>query len=414
MTGVPPIRIALVLGTRPEAIKMLELVRQLRADPRFNPGLFLTGQHREMVDEILRPFGVGADVDLDIMLPGQTLNDIVNRLIPRLDQLYEEERPELVLVQGDTTSAMCAALAAFHRRIAVGHIEAGLRSGDRFQPYPEEVNRRVVSAAADLHFAPTSWSARNLLNEGTPRASVVVTGNTVIDALLATLREQRPQLPWSAQRGRRMVLITLHRREGWDQRAAGSNRTILEAVFFAIRDAARDHRDFDFVYAVHLNPRVRGPAHAILGREPNVHLLAPVPYVPFVHMMAQATAILTDSGGIQEEAPSLGVPVLVLRNTTERPEGLRAGNKLIGVDPVVVRAEIRALLAAPPPRLKASAIPAPSPFGDGRASSRIVDAILNFFGRGPAAIEFDDADPEAEPAGPDKLEGRITNQGAAR
>jgi UDP-N-acetylglucosamine 2-epimerase (non-hydrolysing) len=204
-----------------------------------------------------------------------------------------------------------------------------------------------------------------------------------------------------------MVLITLHRREAWDQRSPASGQTVLEDVFCGIREAARQHRAVDFVYAVHLNPRVRDPAHAILGAEPNVHLLAPVPYVPFVHMMAQAAVILTDSGGIQEEAPSLGVPVLVLRNTTERPEGLLAGNKLIGVDPLVLQAELQALLAMSSRRPQGGAVPAPSPFGDGQASHRIVDAILNFFGRGPAPAEFGDAPSRAEPPASVRLAGSI-------
>ena len=390
-----PLPVALVFGTRPEAVKLLEPIRVLAADGRFAPKIVLTGQHREMVDEILRPFGITADADLAIMQPGQTLNDIVCRAMPRLDELYRAERPAIVLVQGDTTSAMCAALAAFHLRIPVGHVEAGLRSFNRFHPYPEEANRRMITSVADLHFVPTTRAAQNVLDEGVPRADVIVTGNTVVDALRATLREQRPAEPVALRGDGRLVLVTLHRREGWDQagRAGGS---VLDDILGAIQGAARAHPSVDFVYPVHLNPKVRGPAEATLGGEPNVRLVPPMAYIPFVHLMARASLILSDSGGVQEEAPSLGVPVLVLRRTTERPEGLGAGNRLVGTEPARIRAAIDEVLAATPAFARsadaASREPRPSPFGDGRASLRMRDAILARFGLGASATQDRPAD----------------------
>jgi len=383
-------RILIVLGTRPEAIKFFPVVRALQADPDLDVVLATTGQHREMVDQILGPFGIAPQHDLDIMRPDQSLNDIVCRVIPLLEDLYRRVEPSIVLVQGDTTSAFAAGLAAFHRRIAVGHVEAGLRSGNRFHPFPEEVNRRMLSVVTDLHLAATPWSADNLVREGVARADIVVTGNTVIDALLETLA--RPDL-LAAHRAsgvtladdERLVLITLHRRENW--LAEGKGPSPLEEVFGAIADAARLFPRVRFVYPVHRNPNVQGPAKRLLAGLPNVHLLDPQPYIPFVGLLARAAVVLTDSGGIQEEAPSLGVPVLVARETTERPEGVDAGsNMLVGTDQERVLKTLREHLDRPetPPGRR----PCPNPFGDGRGAARVRAALRHRFGIGAAPEEF--------------------------
>jgi len=402
--------VLVILGTRPEAIKLFPVVRALQADPRLVTRLVTTGQHREMVDQILQPFGVVPDRDLDIMRADQTLNDIVSRIVPRLEELYDEERPALVLVQGDTTSAFCAGLTAFHRRIAIGHVEAGLRSFNRFHPYPEEANRRMLSSVTDLHLAATPWSAANLGREGVRRDEIVVTGNTVIDALLETLgrtdlleHQRVPALP--KRDGERLVLITLHRRENWMQ-AAGAGGTAggaggavsgtagaapeespLEETLHAIADAAAAFPEATFVYPVHRNPRVQGPARRLLLGKPNVHLLDPLPYIPFVDLLSRAALVLTDSGGIQEEAPSLGVPVLVARETTERPEGVEAGtNVLVGTRRETVRdAMAQHLGNEPAPR---GPLPRPNPFGDGQASGRIRQSVLHHLGLGEKAPEF--------------------------
>ena len=381
----------MILGTRPEAIKLFPVARALQGEPRLRTLVVTTGQHREMVDQILGPFGIVPDHDLDIMRPDQTLNEIVCRVIPRLEELYLAERPSLVLVQGDTTSAFCAGLAAFHRRIAVGHVEAGLRSFNRFHPYPEEANRRMLACVTDRHLAATPWGAKNLLAEGVRREEITVTGNTGIDSLLETL--QRPDLLETRRapepkrvEGERLVLITLHRRENWMAGKAASSP--LEQVLTALAAAADEFRDTRFVYPVHRNPRVQEPAHRILGGRPNVFLLDPLPYIPFVDLMARACLILTDSGGIQEEAPSLGVPVLVTRETTERPEGVECGaNALVGTATSAVLEALRRHLsrphAGPGPR------PRPNPFGDGQASGRILQAVLHHFEMGERPVEFE-------------------------
>jgi UDP-N-acetylglucosamine 2-epimerase (non-hydrolysing) len=386
-----PLKALVVLGTRPEAVKLFPVVRALEADARIRPVVVVTGQHREMVDQILEPFGIRPAADLDIMQPGQSLNGITCRVLPKLERLYAEMTPDVVLVQGDTTSAFCAALAAFHERIPVAHVEAGLRSGDRFHPYPEESNRRMIGAVADIHFAPTASSAENLLREGTPREDVIVSGNTAIDSLLEVLK-----LPPAAPGGhgpsfdrrgnRRVVLITVHRRESWAGGDQGAQP--IDEIFGAIRAAAACHPEVDFVYPVHRNPKVREPARSAFSGLENVHILDPLAYIPFVGLMASASAILTDSGGIQEEAPTLGVPALVLRETTERPEGLAAGsNRLVGTGREAIRAAIEEVLKSDAAPRKA--IPLPSPFGDGRASERVREGVLHFFGLAGRPDEFE-------------------------
>jgi UDP-N-acetylglucosamine 2-epimerase (non-hydrolysing) len=390
----PPFRVALVFGTRPEGVKLLELARLLRADARFAAQVVVTGQHQHMVDEILRPFGAEPDLDLGIMTARQTLNGIIERLLPRLDELYAQERYHLVVVQGDTTSAFAAALAAFHRGIAVAHVEAGLRSFDRFHPYPEEANRRMLSCVTDVHFAPTAYAAENLMREGVPREEIYVTGNSVVDSLMLALQKGGDEA--AAGTGRPMVLLTLHRREGWDP--VGGGHAPIESLFENVAEAARRHPDIDFVYPVHHNPRVREPAQRLLGSLPNVRLLDPLPYIPFVRLMSQASAILTDSGGIQEEAPTLGVPVLVLRRTTERPEGLTHSRRLLGASADNVLAGLDKLLAEPPAR--AGEPPFINPFGDGQASARIRDGILHFMGAAERPEEFAEPRPLQSRRGP--------------
>lgn len=394
MTVNVPIKTLLLLGTRPEAVKLLPVIHLLTKDDRFSARVAVTGQHREMVDQILDPFGIVPDIKLDIMQQGQSLNDIVCRVMPRLDALYAETEPALVMVQGDTTSAFCGALAAFHRGIQVAHVEAGLRSYNRFHPYPEESNRKMISACAGIHLAPTPDSAENLLKEGARREEIYVTGNTAVDSLLMTLAQpellEKCKAPLALKGDGRMVLITVHRRESWapwKARESEKDHLPLERIFEAIAESARENPRVDFVYPVHRNPQVGGPARRILGERRNVHLLDPLPYIPFVGLMAKATAILTDSGGIQEEAPSLGVPVLVLRETTERPEGLAARtSRLVGTDPSTIQSELQGILDSPPGR--PGKIPCPNPFGDGRATERILQAILHSLGLGARPEEF--------------------------
>ena len=379
-----PLRIDVILGTRPEAVKLLPIISALRADPRFATRVIATGQHRQMLDETLRPFGIAPDVDLDIMRPGQSLNDIVSNAMPRLDELYAADAPRIVVVQGDTTSAFCAALAAFQRRIPVAHVEAGLRSRDRFHPFPEEVNRRMIAGCADLHFAPTDQAAANLRNEGASAQSVVVTGNTAVDAILLALAHDHAGDDAVAHAD---VLLTLHRREAWAEPGA-VGESLLDDILIGLRRVAERRPDVSFVYPVHLNPRVREPVGRRLGDLANVRLIEPLPYLPFVRLMSRARVIVTDSGGIQEEGPSLGIPVLILRKTTERPEALGPGaNQLVGTDPGAIAAALEGALSAPPVRQSAQR-PFPNPYGDGRAAARVIDGVLAFFGLGQPPEPF--------------------------
>jgi UDP-N-acetylglucosamine 2-epimerase len=379
-TSQEPLRVDVVLGTRPEAVKLLPVIRALRETGGFAVRVVATAQHREMLDQILAPFGVKPDLDLDVMQPGQTLNELVARVVPLLDQAFADGRPELVLVQGDTTSAFCAALVASQRGIRVGHVEAGLRSFDKHNPFPEESNRRMIGALADLHFAPTQTSADNLAHEGVAREAIVVCGNTAIDALLAVLALPGSGEPACALRaGAPLVLITLHRRENW-LADPGQGRSPLQDALRGIARAARAHPEADFVYPVHRNPNVVRATEEVFRGLANVQLLAPLPHIPFVRLMERAHVIVTDSGGIQEEGPTLGVPVLVTRKTTERPEGLLAGtNTLVGTGELDLARALERALAAPPADKRGR--PYASPFGDGRAALRIRETIEHAFGR---------------------------------
>lgn len=362
-----------VIGTRPEAIKMAPVVRELRRRPAaVRPVVCVTGQHRAMLDQTLGVFGIAPDCDLNVMQPDQTLSDLTARLLLGLDAVIREIRPAWVLAQGDTTTAMTAALAAYYHRIPFGHVEAGLRTGDRYRPFPEEMNRRIADDLAHLLFAPTERARQALLREGHAADDILVTGNTVIDALLAVAAQP---YEWSAgplaqiPNDGRLVVVTAHRRESFG--------AVLRAICTAIRELALQltAEGVHFVYPVHLNPQVRQPVRELLGGLPNVHLLEPLDYVSFVHLMKRATLILTDSGGIQEEAPGLGVPVLVMRDVTERPEGVEAGVvRLVGTTCAQI-VETTTLLLRDAAQRNAMATGV-NPYGDGHSAARIVAALL--------------------------------------
>jgi UDP-N-acetylglucosamine 2-epimerase (non-hydrolysing) len=365
-------RIMTVFGTRPEAVKMAPVVARLRESAEFEPVVVVTAQHREMLDQVLRLFDIVPDRDLDIMLPEQTLFDISTRALSGLDPVLRDLRPSMVLVQGDASSTMLGALAAFYHQIPIGHVEAGLRTWDKYQPFPEEVNRRMTSVLADLHFAPTAGSRDNLLREGVPPGRIVVTGNTVIDALLEVAGRSDVALPDGMPEldGRRMVLVTTHRRENWGEP--------LRRIYMALVDLLERFPDVLIVFSVHRNPAVRRIAEETLGGHPRAYLIEPPDYGPWVRLEARAHLILTDSGGIQEEAPSLGTPVLVLREVTERPEGVSAGTvELVGTSRERVVERASRLLADP--AAHAAMARARNPYGDGRAAQRIVAALRRWF-----------------------------------
>jgi UDP-N-acetylglucosamine 2-epimerase (non-hydrolysing) len=384
-------KISVIFGTRPEAIKLAPVILALRGDPRFTTHVCTTAQHRHMLDQVLDVFNIVPDTDLDLMRPGQSLSSLTCNALTAVGEYMKLERPDLVLVQGDTTTVFATALAAFYQEIPIGHVEAGLRTGNLKSPWPEEANRVLTSHLATLHFAPTILSRDNLVHEGIPRERIFVTGNTVIDALhMAVERVRRdppaiPQLDPSLMSERRdvpLVLITAHRRESFGEK--------LESICQTIALLAARFPHVQFVYPVHLNPTVRATVAKILctgegGRSncSNVHLIEPLSYLPFVALMERATVILTDSGGIQEEAPSLGKPVLVMRDTTERPEALEGGTvKLVGADPDNIFKETAQLLEDGLHYRSMARVQ--NPFGDGTATGRIVDAIWNFFSTKPS------------------------------
>jgi UDP-N-acetylglucosamine 2-epimerase len=378
-----PLNILTVFGTRPEVIKLFPVIDKLKNDEDFTCTVISTSQHREMTDGLFDLFSIKIDYDLDIMRDNQSLIDICTRALPGLDHILKGLRPDLVLVQGDTTTAFIAALAAFYNKIPIGHVEAGLRSFNKTHPYPEELNRRLISLVCNLHFAPTTQNAEHLYNEGINPGSVFTTGNTVIDSLLyvAGLKGNslNNYLPPEVLNSNRMILVTAHRRENWG--------TPLEDLCFALKHLAESHADVLIIYPVHLNPNVRKTAFDILGQQERVHLLDPLPYAPFVEAMARSHLIITDSGGIQEEGPSLQKPILVFRKVTERPEGLTTGGvKLIGLERENVIREASRLLHNP--EAYQSMIANSNPYGDGHAAERIVQAILHFFNLGDRPAEF--------------------------
>jgi UDP-N-acetylglucosamine 2-epimerase (non-hydrolysing) len=365
-----------VFGTRPEAIKMAPLVQALGADERFESRVCVTGQHREMLDQVLDLFEISPDHDLSIMKPGQDLTDITCAILSGLRDILSEEKPDIVLVHGDTATTFATSLAAYYQQIPVGHVEAGLRTGNLYSPWPEEANRKLTGALAELHFAPTETSKNNLLTESVEESRVIVTGNTVIDALLDVVEkldrdcplQEKMQSQFSFLRPEaRLVLITGHRRESF----GGGFERICEAI----AEVASKNPDVDLLYPVHLNPNVREPVHRLLDNLENVHLIEPTDYLPFVYLMNRSSIILTDSGGVQEEAPSLGKPVLVMRDTTERPEAVDAGTvKLVGTDVAKIVKELTELLNDEAAYKRMSF--AHNPYGDGRACARILDALL--------------------------------------
>lgn len=366
-----PRRVFFVVGTRPEAIKLAPVIRRCQDDDRVQPVVCFTGQHREMLRQVAEYFELEADINLDLMLPDQTLAGLTSRCIAELDRAIGEIKPDCIAAQGDTTTVMASSLVAFYRGLDFVHVEAGLRSGNLMSPWPEELNRRIASLTTRLHCAPTAWARDNLLAEGVPAENIEVTGNTVIDALLWTLRrEKRTDAPWSGKyswlKDGRMVLITGHRRENLGEG--------MRQICTAIRDLAASHPGVAFVYPVHLNPRVRETVNRDLGGLKNVHLLEPVPYPEFVWLMDRSTFIISDSGGVQEEAPSLKRPVLVTRNNTERPEGVDAGAvELVGTEAPKIVQRASCLLADE--REYAKYLIDSSPYGDGKAASRIIERI---------------------------------------
>lgn len=385
------LRILSIFGTRPEAIKLAPVVRELERHPdQVLSRVCATAQHRQMLDQVLELFGIVPDIDLDLMRPDQTPSQVAAAALERLDAVLQEERPDWVLVQGDTTTVMAASIAAYHRRARIGHVEAGLRTHDKWQPFPEEMNRRIADHLADLLFAPTARARQNLLDEGLPPERILVTGNTVIDALLSvaaqpwapppghllhgflpsTCRLQAgtppPSAPSCEPANMRIILVTAHRRESFGRP--------LREICAALRTLAR-RGDVQIVYPVHRNPHVWDVVHAELEGEPGITLLPPVDYRALVYLMQRCTLVLTDSGGIQEEAPALGKPVLVLREVTERPEGVAAGTaRVVGTDPTRIVAQAGRLLDDP--AAYAAMAQAANPYGDGHAAERIVGALL--------------------------------------
>lgn len=374
------VRVLSVFGTRPEAIKMAPVVRTLRTTSGIESRVCVTAQHREMLDQVLEAFEITPDYDLDLMRSGQGLFDLTARVLTGMDPVLSDVQPDLVLVHGDTTTTFAVSLAAFYQRIAVGHVEAGLRTRNKYAPFPEEMNRQLTSRLTDLHFAPTPASRANLLMDAIPAEQVFVVGNTAIDALLwmKAKLDHVPSIlsPWlpDLDESTRLVLITAHRRESFGEG--------FEAICLALKDLAGKFRDTRFVYPVHLNPNVQDPVRYHLSEIPNISLIEPLPYAPFVALMQRATIILTDSGGVQEEAPSLGKPVLVLREITERPEAVSAGTVLlVGPDRQRIVAEASILLEDSRAYSKMSRTL--NPYGDGLAAERIVDVILESHGLSP-------------------------------
>ncbi|MEK5059561.1 non-hydrolyzing UDP-N-acetylglucosamine 2-epimerase [Paenibacillus shunpengii] len=367
------IKVMTVFGVRPEAIKMAPLILELERHPdEIESIVCVTAQHRQMLDQVLEVFNITPDYDLDVMKDRQTLNEITVRVLQGLEPVLQEAKPDIVLVHGDTLTTFLASYAAFLQQIKVGHVEAGLRTWNKLSPFPEEMNRQLTGVLADLHFAPTDMSANNLLRENKPESSVYVTGNTVTDVFQYTVRDDYTHPVLEFAEGKRLILMTAHRRE--------SQGEPHRNIFRAVKRIADEFEDVAIVYPVHLSPAVKEPAYEILGGHPRIKLIDPLDVVDFHNIYPHTHLILTDSGGMQEEAPSYGVPVLVLRDTTERPEGVEAGTlELVGTNEEQVYSRTKALLTDS--ELYASMSEAANPFGDGRASERIVSAILHHFGK---------------------------------
>jgi UDP-N-acetylglucosamine 2-epimerase (non-hydrolysing) len=369
-------KIAVIFGTRPDTIKLAPVILQLQQEKKYFQVLSIaTAQHRHMLDQVLHVFKIKPDYDLNIMKPKQTLATLTRNIIGMLDDVLVKEKPDMVLVQGDTTTTFVGGLVAFYRQIPVGHVEAGLRTNDKMNPFPEEINRRLTSCVTDLHFAPTSTAKKALLREHIDPATVFITGNTVIDALKYSVKKNyrfsTPSLSRLAASGKRIVLLTMHRRENWGEPMRNASR--------AVKSLAHTYPDVQFIFPVHLNPIVRDVIYPILQPLQNVALIEPTDYLDFVNLMEKSTLIITDSGGVQEEGPALGKPILVLRKVTERPEAVDYGTvKLVGLNEKTIVNAARLLLDNPNEyRKMANAV---NPYGDGRASDRIINLIKNYFG----------------------------------
>jgi len=381
------LKIMVVFGTRPEAIKMAPLVLELQKQRETIETItVVTAQHRQMLDQVLETFNIVPDYDLDIMGKSQTLLDITSKILNQLDPVIKKEKPDMVLVHGDTTTTFAASLVAFYNQVRIGHVEAGLRTFDKYSPYPEEMNRQMTDDLADLYFAPTGESKDNLLKENHPESSIVVTGNTAIDALKLTVQENyHHEVLDQLDPAKKIILVTMHRRE--------NQGAPMRAVFGTLREMVDQEPDIEVVYPVHLSPAVQEAANDLLGDHDRIHLIAPLDVLDFHNLASRSYFIMSDSGGVQEEAPSLGKPVLVLRDTTERPEGVKAGTlKLVGTDPAVVKSTMTELLTNE--HLYLEMANARNPYGDGRASERIVQAIKHYFGQGDAAEEFHEGEKE--------------------
>lgn len=359
-----------IFGTRPEAIKMAPLVNQLKKEEELVPIVVATAQHREMLDSVLDTFNIQPDYDLNIMKSGQTLSDITTKVLKGLEAVIQQEQPDMILVHGDTMTAFASSLAAFYNQVAIGHVEAGLRTWNKYSPYPEEMNRQMISKLADLHFAPTAQAKMNLLNENTDASKIAVTGNTAIDAMATTIQDNYHSEVMERHKGKRVLLLTAHRRENLGKP--------MEHIFSAVRKLVEAHEDVVAVYPMHKNPKVRAIAQRYLSHHDRIELIEPLDVVDFHNFAHQSYLILTDSGGIQEEAPSLGKPVLVLRDTTERPEGVAAGTlKLAGTNEADVYREAEQLLTDQAIYKQMSETA--NPYGDGKASQRICDNIKYYF-----------------------------------
>ncbi|EGO2646119.1 UDP-N-acetylglucosamine 2-epimerase (non-hydrolyzing) [Enterococcus hirae] len=365
------IKIMTIFGTRPEAIKMAPLIKAIENDERFESIVTVTAQHRQMLDQVMDIFDLKADYDLNIMKDGQTLTDITSRVIKELDSVLVEAKPDIILVHGDTTTTFAASIAGFYHQIKIGHVEAGLRTWNKYSPFPEEMNRQLTDTLADIYFAPTVMSKSNLLKEGRPEESIFITGNTVIDAMEYTIKQNYSNELLDNLAGKRIILVTMHRRENLGQP--------MTNVFKAINRLVEKFEDVHIVFPMHKNPKVRKNAEETLSDSEQVHLIEPLDVIDFQNFSNNSYMILSDSGGVQEEAPSLGVPVLVLRDTTERPEGIEAGTlKLVGTEEDKVFEEATLLLSDKEEYEKMSQ--ASNPYGDGNASERILDAIAYNFG----------------------------------
>lgn len=364
-------KVMTVFGTRPEAIKMAPIVKAMEKEERIENIVCVTAQHRQMLDQVLNIFDIEPDFDLNIFKPGQTLTEITTKALEGLEKVIIENKPDLLLVQGDTTTVFAGALAAFYQKVKIGHVEAGLRSGNLYSPYPEEANRKLTGILTDFHFAPTEKNRENLLKEGYPDEKIFITGNTVIDALFHVVKDKyifNDELLDSIDfENRKVILMTSHRRENIGKP--------MENIFTAIKRIVEAHEDVEVVFPIHLNPKVRDIAYKVFDNHPRIHLVEPLDYEPFTNLMAKSYLVVTDSGGLQEEAPSLGKPVLVVREETERPEGIVAGTaKLLGTNEEKIYKEINMLLNEKEKYLKMSN--AVNPYGDGKAAEKIVDIIL--------------------------------------